>query len=72
MRYHQAGQLSHAEALYRQILAVNFPETEALQPRHGLATDRRSEAAIGLAKPRYSPTFQMHFNLGLAYRTLEG
>jgi Flp pilus assembly protein TadD len=72
LQSHQAGQLQQAEHLYRQVLAQQPNEFDALHMLGVLLSQRREfdvavhllERAITL-NPNYA---QIHFNLGLAPR----
>ena len=74
LQHHQAGRLAEAEALYRQILAV--------QPNHPAATHHigviaqqcgKNDLAVNWIKQAIDldpSDFAAHFNLGAAYRSL--
>ena len=73
LKYHQAGRLPQAEAVYRQILQVAPDHPDALY-LCGLAVheSERSEAAVGLIEKaiRVNPSGPFHYTLGNVLRKL--
>src|SRR5579859_5853423 len=71
---HQAGQLPEAEAIYRQILAVdaNHPDTLALLGALSAQQGRQREGVDLLSRAIHlnPDVAAFHFNLGMAYRNL--
>lgn len=74
VEHHQAGRLSHAESLYRQVLACDSNHAESLHLLGTIAHQNgRHEAAIDLIRSAIaldarSPQF--HYNIGLAFAAL--
>ena len=73
LQHHQAGRLAEAEALYRQILAVDPRHTDSLHLL-GVAAHQvgRNDVAVGLIRQAagLNPNnAEIHFNLGMALQT---
>lgn len=74
LRYHQAGRLAEAEAIYRRVLAADPEQVDALHLLGVLAHQvGRSDIAvelIGKAVSRNAGNYAAFVNLGEAYRAL--
>ncbi len=75
IQHHQAGRLAEAEALYREILAVDPDHFESLHLlgviSHQAGQHEKAVELIGRAIKQNPTAFAAHNNLGLAYRALD-
>src|SRR2546430_7280437 len=75
VRYHQAGQFTEAERLYRKVLAAEPRHVHALHLRGALAhATGRNEEAVALIRRAIALNEQVpdfHYNIGLALWALD-
>ena len=74
LKYHEAGELEQAEALYQEIIRVDPGHADALHllgvAAHQKADHRRVAELIGRAIARQSQSALYHSNLGACYRAM--
>lgn len=74
LKYHEAGELDQAEALYQEIIRVDPGHADALHllgvAAHQKADHRRGAELIGRAIARQSQSALYHSNLGACYRAM--
>ncbi len=74
LKYHEAGALEQAEALYQEIIRVDPGHADALHllgvAAHQKADHRRGAELIGRAIARQSQSALYHSNLGACYRAM--
>ena len=74
LKYHEAGELEQAEALYQDIIRVDPGHADALHllgvAAHQRADHRRGADYIGRAIARQSQSALYHSNLGVCYRAM--